>query len=238
MSKPQVTRRAALRLGAAAATLPLVHIRTAGAAGKLSVGFWDHWVPGVNDVTRRQAAEWADKNKVDLAADFITSTGNKLLITGAAEAQARVGHDVLRMSNWEIHSHAAELEPVDDVINELVRKNGPFFDRCAYFAKAGGHWRAVPNTTANLTMCGRISLLKKFGGIDIQAMYPAAPSDKPIGQEWTYDAFLKVAEGIHRGGFPFGQGIGSTNDFHQQYRVHVLGVRRRSDGREGQYHGQ
>ena len=212
MPKSQVTRRAALRLGAAAAALPLVHVRTAGAAGKLSVGFWDHWVPGVNDVTRRQAAEWADKNKVELMADFITSTGNKLLITGAAEAQARVGHDVLRMSNWEIHSNAAVLEPVDDVINELVKKNGPFFDRCAYFAKASGHWRAVPSTTANLTMCGRTSLLKKFGGIDVQAMYPAMPSDKPIGQEWTYDAFLKVAEGIHKGGFPFGQGIGSTND--------------------------
>ena len=40
-----VTRRSALQLGAAAAALPLVHIRTAGAAGKLTVGFWDHWVP-------------------------------------------------------------------------------------------------------------------------------------------------------------------------------------------------
>ena len=40
-----VSRRNALQLGAAAAALPLVHIRTAGAAGKLTLGFWDHWVP-------------------------------------------------------------------------------------------------------------------------------------------------------------------------------------------------
>ena len=46
MSKPnRVSRRTALKLGVASAALPLVHIRTGRAAGKLSVGFWDHWVP-------------------------------------------------------------------------------------------------------------------------------------------------------------------------------------------------
>ena len=44
-----VTRRNALQLGVTAAALPLVHIRTAGAAGKLTVGFWDHWVPPANE---------------------------------------------------------------------------------------------------------------------------------------------------------------------------------------------
>src|SRR5262245_20180786 len=46
----RVTRRNALQLGAAATALPLVHIRSTGAAGKLTVGFWDHWVPATNDV--------------------------------------------------------------------------------------------------------------------------------------------------------------------------------------------
>ena len=40
-----LSRRKALKLGAAAAALPLVHVRAAGAAGKVSIGFWDHWVP-------------------------------------------------------------------------------------------------------------------------------------------------------------------------------------------------
>src|SRR5438874_2505207 len=43
-SSRRLTRRSAVRLAAAAGALPLVHIRTAGAAGKLNVGFWDHWV--------------------------------------------------------------------------------------------------------------------------------------------------------------------------------------------------
>ena len=37
-----------------------------GAAGKLTIGFWDHWVPAGNDVMRKQVEAWADKNKVDV----------------------------------------------------------------------------------------------------------------------------------------------------------------------------
>ena len=78
----KVSRRRALKLGAAAAALPLVHIRTAGAAGKLSIGFWDHWVPGGNDVMQKQVNAWAAKNKVEVNVDFITGNGNKLHADG------------------------------------------------------------------------------------------------------------------------------------------------------------
>ena len=90
MSKPwAVSRRKAVKLGAAAAALPLVHIRTAGAAGSLNIGFWDHWVPGANAVMQKQVSAWADKNKVEVNADFITSSGGKLALTPAAETQAK-----------------------------------------------------------------------------------------------------------------------------------------------------
>ena len=59
---PKINRRSALKLAAASAALPLVHIRTAGAAGKLSIGFWDHWVPGSNDVMKKHVDAWAEKN--------------------------------------------------------------------------------------------------------------------------------------------------------------------------------
>ena len=100
MSKPRrLTRRRALQVTAATTALPLVHIRTAGAAGKLSIGFWDHWVPGGTEKMRQQVQAWADQNKVDVTADFITSQGQKLLLTAAAEAQAKTGHDALPFSS-------------------------------------------------------------------------------------------------------------------------------------------
>src|SRR6476646_10852110 len=70
-------------------------VRGAYAAGKLSVGFWDHWVPGANGATEKAIRAWAEKEKVDVTVDFITSQGNKLLLTSAAEAQARSGHDIM-----------------------------------------------------------------------------------------------------------------------------------------------
>ena len=93
----QITRRQALKVtaGAVGASLPLVHIQTAGAAGKLTMGIWDHWVPAANPVLKGMIDDWAAKNKVDVTIDFIASAGNKIVLTQAAEAQAGSGYDIL-----------------------------------------------------------------------------------------------------------------------------------------------
>ena len=58
--------------------------------------------------------------------------------------------------------------------------------------------------------CSRIDLMKKHAGIDVQAMYPAGEAPKADG--WTTDTFLKAAEACHKGGVPFGIGLGETSD--------------------------
>ena len=191
-----------------------MHIRTAGAAGKLSVGFWDHWVPQGTETMRKQVMTWADKNKVEVQADFITSQGNKLLLTVAAEAQAKTGHDFIPFFQWDVLHYAEHLEPVDDVIKHLTDKYGGYDPVIEYLAKSKDHWMAVPGTdpTGNLTCCARISMLKNLAGIDVQAMYPAHPTDGSAGAGWTYDAFLTAAEACHKAGYPFGMGLGSTGD--------------------------
>ncbi len=212
-SRP-VTRRRALKIAATSAALPLVHIRSAGAAGKLAVGFWDHWVPGANEVMQKQVDAWAAKEKVEVTVDFITSSGFKINLTAAAEYQGQSGHDVMQIYNWDVGSYTQRLEPVDDVVKELSGKYGSYGEISEYLAKSEGHWWAVPSSTGtlNLTMAGRISMLKKYAGIDIQAMYPAHPSDPKAAEGWNYDAFLKAAEACHKAGYPFGLGLGSTLD--------------------------
>ena len=214
MKTKSITRRRAVQLSAAAGALPLVHIRTAGAAGKLNVGLWDHWVPKGNDVMKKQINSWAEKNKVEVQQDYITSQGNKLLLTAAAEAQAQTGHDFIPFLQWDTIAYADQLEPVDDVIKHLADKYGKYDPVIEYLAKSTGNWAAVPATdpTANLTCCARISMMKQYAGIDIQEMYPARPSDPALGAKWTYDAFLKAAEACHKAGFPFGMGLGQTGD--------------------------
>ena len=94
----RMTRRTVLRTTALATTiLARPFVRGARAAGRLSVGFWDHWVPGANEPLAKLCREWADREKVDLTLDFITTQGDKLNLTIAAEAQAKSGHDILQM---------------------------------------------------------------------------------------------------------------------------------------------
>ncbi len=210
MSKPwTVTRRRAVKLGAAAAALPLVHIRTAGAAGKLNVGFWDHWVPGANAVMQKQVDAWAAKNKVEVNADFITTTGGKLQLTPAAETQAKAGHDVMTFITWDVQNYADSLEPVDDVMKSLIAANGDVNSVGTYLAKYKGHWAAVPasNGTQTKPPCARISWFKQHG-LDIQAMYPARVEKNALQDAWTWEAFLKYAELAAKDNMTFGMGMG------------------------------
>src|SRR2546430_16035733 len=41
-------------------------------------------------------------------------------------------------------------------------------------------------------------------------MYPAGAP--PKADDWTFDTFLKAAEACHKGGHPFGIGLGTTSD--------------------------
>ncbi len=214
MTRKKLTRRqfiAATALSSAAlVTAP--YVRGAHAAGKLSIGFWDHWVPGANKASTDIVNEWAEKAKVEVSIDYITSQGNKLLVTTAAEAQAKSGHDILALSTWLPHEHADLLEPVSDIVEPLIKQNGAVNGTVQYLGKAGDKWLGVPATIGSQIKgpCSRIDLMKQHAGIDIQAMYPAGAAPKADG--WTTDTFLKAAEACHKGGVPFGIGLGTTSD--------------------------
>jgi len=206
---PRISRRTALKLGASAATLPLVHIRTAGAAGKLAIAFWDHWVPNGNAVMQKQVDAWAAKAKVEVQADFITGNGNKLLMTGAAEAQAKTGHDVYTFYNWEVYNQSDSLASVDDVVTDLIGKYGAASETAAYLAKQKDHWIAVPSSSGSQhkPACARISWFKKHG-LDVQEMYPARPEHTPLQDRWTWNELLKYAELAAKDNMKFGCGLG------------------------------
>ena len=61
------------------------------------MGFWDHWVPGANKASTELVNEWADKEKVEVSIDDITTQGSKLLLTIAAELQAKAD---MTSSQW------------------------------------------------------------------------------------------------------------------------------------------
>jgi ABC-type glycerol-3-phosphate transport system substrate-binding protein len=214
MSRRKLTRREFVVATAAtsAALIAAPYVRSAYAAGKVSIGFWDHWVPGANKTSTDLVNEWAEKEKVEVQIDYITSQGNKNLVTIAAEAQAKSGHDILAMPTWWPHANTELLEPMDEVMKPLIAQNGAVNGTATYLGQLNGKWHAVPFCIGSQIKgpCTRIDLMKKYANIDVQEMYPAG--SPPKADNWTFDTFLKAAEACQKGGFPFGIGLGETSD--------------------------
>ncbi|MBW8268979.1 ABC transporter substrate-binding protein [Caldovatus aquaticus] len=212
------TRRGVLRAGAAgiaASTLAAPAVLGQAAGGRLALGFWDHWVgEPANAAMRAIVNEWAQKNRVEVTLDFITSVGNKNLLTIAAEAQARQGHDILSFPTWQVHDQQRLLEPMDDVMGRLIQKYGPVNQASEYLAKINGTWRAVPQTagTQYKGSAARIDLMKQHAGIDVQAMYPAENRLGPGAENWNWDTFLVAAQKCKEAGFPFALPAGTFTD--------------------------
>ena len=211
----KLSRRGVVAGGAALGLVGAPFVRRANAAGSLTIGLWDHWVPGANEVQAAIIKEWADREKVDVKVDFITSQGNKLLLTLSVEAQSRAGHDIMEFTNWESAQFSQALEPVDDVVTKVVAKNGPIDPAVEYLGRYQDKWLGVPMTRGTLLLgyCVRLDLLKQHAGIDIQALYPAGKP--PADDSWTWDAFLVAAEKCQKAGFGFGLPLGNTTDTNQ-----------------------
>ena len=218
MSRKKLSRRqfvAATALSSAA-LISAPYIRGAYAAGKLTMGFWDHWVPGANKASTDLVKEWAEKEKVELVVDLITSNGDKDLLTLMAEGQAKAGHDVMGLRTWYVSAQAERFVPVDDVVNPLLQKYGEITMAAEYCAKIDGRWLAVPTCygSSSLPPCARIDMFKEFVGLDLQKMYPGpdATADKELVDNWTWETFLTAADKCAKGGHPFGLGLSTCTD--------------------------
>jgi len=214
MQRKTWTRRrfVATSAAASAAVLAAPFVKSAHAAGKLSIGLWDHWVPGANKTSEALITEWAEKEKVEVQIDYITGQGNKLLMTASMEAQAKSGHDIMAMSTWSPHDYVNSLESVDDIMEPLIKQNGAVNGTVSYLGRAQNRWLAVPATIGSQIKgpCSRIDFMKQHAGIDVQAMYPAGAP--PKAENWTLDTFIKAAEACQKAGFGFGIGLGTTSD--------------------------
>src|SRR5205814_10614263 len=170
-----------------AALITAPYVRGAHAAGKLTMGFWDHWVPGANKASTDLVNEWAEKEKVEVSIDYIPSQGNKNLLTIAAEAQAKSGHDIFAMPTWWAHANSEQLESVNDIMEPIIKENGAVNGTAKYLGQLEGRWLGIPACVGSQIKgpCSRIDLMKKHAGIDVQEMYPAG--SPPKADNWTLD---------------------------------------------------
>ena len=146
-----------------------------GRPGKFSLAIWDHWVPTGDAALKKLVDAWAEKNKVEVQLDFLTSIGEKINITMAAEAQARTGHDIYAFDMWTVHEYADKLTPVDDVMKTLTDKYGKSLMRTNISGSRTG--RRVAGCSRRLGIGAaddlrRISMLKQYAGDRRPEMVP------------------------------------------------------------------
>lgn len=213
------TRRQLLKTAAltAAAFAAPPFIRHSRAAGKLSIGLWDHWTGEVaNAAQRKMIQDWAAQNKIDVTVDFITTQGDKLYMTATAEAQAKTGHDIIMVPQWYPYIIRKSLEPIDDIVEENKKLYGPLLENAEYLLHLEGHYRGVPAPTGSQSFpsVSRIDLFKKYCDYDVTKAFPAdvKKRNKSVVEAWNWENFLKMAEKLHKAGFPPGQPIGQTSD--------------------------
>lgn len=200
---------------ASIAAVGLPYIKTAWSAGRVTLGLWDHWIPGANDVSRAVIEEWGKKNNTEVVVDYITSIGFKGLLTGAAEARARVGHDIYDFPTVQTSIHRDSLEPMNDVVDELGRRYGKVEPIAEYLGKFDGTWFSAPGPIGlhSYPMVSRVDYFKKYAGVDLKAIFPNSPNrDAAMVDSWNYDTFLVACQKLHKAGFPFGNPIGPTSD--------------------------
>jgi hypothetical protein len=77
MTRKIVGRTPSLRLEATWANprLPLVHIGTAGAAGKLKVALGNSFVPGADAAIRALIGQWGEETKTEVQVDSVSELG-------------------------------------------------------------------------------------------------------------------------------------------------------------------
>src|SRR3974390_1683384 len=131
LARTRPTRREIIKSAAlgSAAAITAPYVKGVYAAGSLSLGVWDHWVPGANNTLTKLCNEWGAK------INYIPTRGKKDSLPAAAEAQAGTGHDIMSHRDWNIRIHQNVLEPLDDVVAKLIGQYGPISPGAEYLAK-------------------------------------------------------------------------------------------------------
>jgi len=212
------TRRRFLRtvaVGAAALSAPAFP-RISRGAGKLSLALWDHWVPGANGILDGVIQDWAKANKVEVAIDHITTIGDKLQLTAAAESRAGAGHDIIAFLTWGGTEFKDKLEPVNDVADAIQKKYGKYDEVATYLSFQDGKWVTLPSPIGSheYPLETRMDLWRKHAGIDVVDLFPAdvKKRNKAKVDSWDWKKFLEGAKKVHAAGFPVGASIAENTD--------------------------
>src|SRR5262245_20031224 len=128
---------------------------------KLNILTWVSFVPASDVEFKRLAAEFGKQAGVDVTADLINMNDLNPRIASAIET--RSGPDIIMMiSNWP-HLYADGLADVDDVVEEIGKRDGGFYDLIRNVSVVGKTWKSVPLALGTPTWAYREDWFKEVG---------------------------------------------------------------------------
>jgi len=160
---------------------------------KLSILEWVSFVPASDVEFKRLAAEFGKLAGVDVTVDLINMNDLNPRIASAIETKA--GPDIIMMiSNWP-HLYADGLADVDDVAEEISKRDGAYYEHNKKVSVVGGSWKAVPLCSVPSTWAYREDWFKEAGA----SKFPD-----------TWDEWRKVGIALKKKNQPMGQAFGHS----------------------------
>jgi multiple sugar transport system substrate-binding protein len=151
------------------------------------------FIPAADVELKRQAAEFGQLAGVDVTVELINFNDLNPRIASGIETKA--GPDIIQMHNNWSHLYGDGLADVDDVAEEIDRRDGGMYDLFRNVTFVGGRWKAVPMGTSTATFAYRTDWFKEAGA----AKFPD-----------TWDEFRKVGAELKKKGRPMGQALGHS----------------------------
>src|SRR5882762_5296877 len=160
---------------------------------RLSILEWVSFVPASDVEFKRLAAEFGKLAGVEVTVDLINMNDLNPRIASAIETKA--GPDIIMMiSNWP-HLYADGLADVDDVAEEIAKRDGAYYEHNRKVSVVDNRWKAAPFTMGSGVWNYREDWFKEVGA----NKFPD-----------TWDEWRKVGIALKKKGQPMGQAFGHS----------------------------
>jgi multiple sugar transport system substrate-binding protein len=155
---------------------------------------WNDFVPASDELLKKEIAPEAEK-ALGLKLNIETINGNDLQARTTSAIQSGSGPDViLVLNNWP-QLYAESVTNVDDVVEEIGKAQGGFYDESRAVANDGKKWLGVPWCVLGAMIVYRKSWLAEAGA----NAFPA-----------TWEEYRGVGKKLKAAGRPIGQTLGHT----------------------------
>src|SRR5215472_9728761 len=157
---------------------------------------WSDFVPASDQLLRTKIVPQGEK-ALGIKINFETINANDLQARVTAAIQSGTGPDIIMLVGTWPQLYTESVVDVSDVVDEIGRAQGGYYDICRVIATVGNKWIGVPWSTGGGLLTYRKSWFEEIGYGD--GKFPQ-----------TWDEYRTAGKQLKAKGRPLGQTLGHT----------------------------